>query len=73
MTTGLFSTRRTSRQGIEWKRAAARTMRERLDIFADLLADGLSPKKASIDMGFSGSYGRIMLAKIRAGLGWQAQ
>lgn len=38
---------------------------DRIHRFDDLLADGQTPEGAATQMGFSASYGRVMLAKIR--------
>lgn len=43
-----------------------------LDAFAELLAEGVRAEDASTQMGFVPQYGRVMLAKLRKGLGAQA-
>lgn len=42
------------------------------DQFAEMLADGARAEDAAVQMGFVPSYGRVLLAKIRKGLGAQA-
>ena len=51
-------------------RAAAQTAVR--DQFADMLAEGARPEDAATAMGFVPQYGRVLLAKIRKGLGRQA-
>lgn len=41
--------------------------------FADLLADGLTPREAAERMGKDARYGNTMLQKLRIDLGWQAR
>lgn len=46
---------------------------ERLNRFADLLADEVHPVEAARQMGLNPNYGWGLLAKLRKRLGWQAQ
>ena len=43
-----------------------------IDAFAEMLADGYSMGQAARDLGKSQAWSTKALAKIRAGLGWQA-
>jgi hypothetical protein len=49
------------------------TASQTMDAFAELLADGKSVADASRALGVTKTYGFDILARIRAGLGWQAQ
>lgn len=73
MGTGLFSHRTKSASGISILSARRKQTRQKLEAFADLIAEGEKPETASISLGFSASYGRVLLGKLRKKLGWQAQ
>lgn len=72
MTTGLFSTRPATAQGIG-ARAHQRARRlGAMDAFADRLAEHGEVKLAARECGISASYGRLLFARIKAKLGPQA-
>ena len=72
MTTGLFANRTLCPQGISFKLRRAEERRQMVDQFAECLAEGGSTDTCARRLGKSPSWGRNMLAEIRAGLGWQA-
>jgi hypothetical protein len=55
------------------KRAAKlRSDRDKMNAFADLLADGYEPESAALMLGWVPEFGRTMLARICKRLGAQA-
>lgn len=73
--TGLFINRTRSHRGPGTKHIAERKKqaRERLNIFADALADHGTVAAASRIIVVCPQRGSQLLARIRKGLGWQAQ
>jgi hypothetical protein len=50
-----------------------RSDRDKMNAFADLLADGYEPEAAALMLGWVPEHGRTMLQRICKTLGWQAQ
>lgn len=72
MTTGLFNTRAASAQGIGARAHQRKQRRAAIDAFADRLAEHGDVKLAASETGISASYGRVLMARIKARLGAQA-
>lgn len=47
--------------------------KDRMERFAELIADDLSPQQAAERMGFSPIYGNALMQRLRKLVGWQAQ
>jgi hypothetical protein len=70
MATGIFNTART---GANLKSRKRRGHNDTVERFAEALADTDSVTLASGRVGISTTHGHRLLARIRAGLGWQAK
>lgn len=68
---GLFSNRGHNK-GRAFAVHRNRERKVKLDAFADLLAAGMEPGPAAVQLGYTAHYGRVLLGKLRKGLGWQA-
>ena len=69
---GLFQHTGTN-QGRAFKVARARQARETLNRFAEHLSEHGDTSRAAAQIGKAPAYGRVLLQKLRAELGWQAQ
>lgn len=70
MATGLFNTART---GANLRSRKRRGSGDAIEIFAEALANTDSVTRASSAAGISTTHGHRLLARIKAGLGWQAR
>lgn len=63
MSTGLFPSRQA--QGGPRRGYVPKNRRSRLAEFAELLSEGIGPEPAALLLGYTASYGRVLLGKIR--------
>ena len=71
MSTGLF-THRGHNQGRAFKVHRATVQCLTMDDFADRLSEHGDVARSAREIGVSASYGRVLFARIRKKLGWQA-
>lgn len=64
---GIFAS--PSNQGLGLRGLNRRKGKEKLDAFADLLADGVAPGEAAVKLGHLPAYGRVLLQRIIKRLG----
>jgi hypothetical protein len=68
---GIFAS--PAAQGLNLRARNRRLAKKKLDDFAELLADGHEPGAAAVLLGHMPDYGRVLLGKLTAKYGWQAQ
>ena len=69
MGTGLFLHKGSNNQGRHFAVWKAREGKRKLDEFAELLSEGVSPTNAALQLGHTAPYGRVLLQRIIKRLG----